>query len=78
MPAIFPIDLKAQYLSIQPEIDAALARVLASGQFILGAEVNAFEREFAEYCGVAHAIGVDSGTSAIQLALLGLWNWRRR
>lgn len=67
---IFPIDLKAQYLSIQPEIDTAIARVLASGQFILGAEVDAFEREFAEYCSVDHAVGVDSGTSAIQLSLL--------
>jgi dTDP-3-amino-3,4,6-trideoxy-alpha-D-glucose transaminase len=67
---ISPINLKAQYLSIQPEIDTAIAKVLVSGQFILGAEVSAFEREFAEYCGVAHAVGVDSGTSAIQLALL--------
>lgn len=63
-------NLKAQYLSIQPEIDAAIARVLASGQFILGQEVCNFEHEFAEYCGVTHAIGVDSGTSAIHLALL--------
>jgi dTDP-4-amino-4,6-dideoxygalactose transaminase len=67
---IFPIDLKAQYLSIQSEADTALARVLTSGQFILGLEVEAFERAFSEYCGVAHAIGVDSGTSAIQLSLL--------
>lgn len=67
---ILAIDLRAQYLSIQPEIDSAIARVLASGQFILGQEVSAFECEFAEYCGVANAIGVDSGTSAIQLALL--------
>lgn len=63
-------DLKAQYQSIQAEIDAALARVLASGQFILGPEVSSFEQEFAAACGVAHAIGVDSGTSALQLALL--------
>lgn len=63
-------NLGLQYLSIQPEIDAAIARVLRSGQFILGQEVNQFEREFATYCGVAHAIGVGSGTSAIQLALL--------
>jgi dTDP-4-amino-4,6-dideoxygalactose transaminase len=70
MKEIFPIDLKAQTLSIQPEIDVAIARVLASGQFILGVEVEAFEREFAETCGVEHAIGVDSGTSAIQLSLL--------
>ena len=67
---IFPIDLKAQYLSIQPEIDAALVRVFALGQFILGAEVEAFEREFGEYCSADHAVGVDSGTSAIQLSLL--------
>jgi dTDP-4-amino-4,6-dideoxygalactose transaminase len=67
---IFPIDLKTQYLSIQPEVDAALARVLASGQFILGVEVEAFEREFAQACGVDYAVGVDSGTSAIQLSLL--------
>jgi dTDP-3-amino-3,4,6-trideoxy-alpha-D-glucose transaminase len=64
------VDLKAQYLSVQPELDAAITRVLASGQFILGSEGNAFEREFAEYCGVSYAVGVDSGTSAIQLALL--------
>jgi dTDP-3-amino-3,4,6-trideoxy-alpha-D-glucose transaminase len=70
MTEIFPIDLKAQHLSIQPEIDSALARVFASGQFILGAEVEAFEREFAQACGVDHAVGVDSGTSAIQLSLL--------
>jgi dTDP-4-amino-4,6-dideoxygalactose transaminase len=63
-------DLKAQYAAIQPEIDAAIARVLASGQFILGAEVSTFEREFAAHCGAGYAIGVDSGTSAIQLALL--------
>jgi dTDP-4-amino-4,6-dideoxygalactose transaminase len=43
---------------------------LVSGQFILGAEVEAFEREFAQACGVDHAVGVDSGTSAIQLSLL--------
>jgi len=67
---IFPLDLKAQYLSIQPEIDAAIARVFASGHFILGSEVDAFEREFAEYIGLNHAVSVDSGTSAIQLALL--------
>ena len=67
---IFPIDLKAQYLSIRSEIDAAIEQVFVSGQFILGPQVSAFEAEFAEYCGVDHAVGVDSGTSAIQLALL--------
>jgi dTDP-4-amino-4,6-dideoxygalactose transaminase len=61
---------KAQYRSIKPEIDAAIGSVLESSQFALGSEVAAFEREFAEYCGVAHAVGVNSGTSALHLALL--------
>ena len=64
------LDLKAQYRSIKPEIDEAVARVLESGQFVLGAEVAAFEREFADYCGGGEAIGVNSGTSALHLALL--------
>lgn len=64
------VDLKAQYLAIKPEIDAAIQRVLDSTQFILGAEVAAFEREFAAYCGVAHCMGVNNGTSALHLALL--------
>jgi len=64
------LDLKAQYRSIRPEIDAAVARVLESGQFVLGEEVAAFEREFADYCGASHAVAVNSGTSALQLALL--------
>ena len=64
------IDLKKQYESIRPELDDAIARVLAKGSFILGAEVAAFEKEFAEYCGVSHAVGVASGTEALQLALL--------
>jgi len=64
------VDLKAQYHSIKPEIDAAVFRVLESSQFILGAEVAAFEKEFAAFCGVENAIGVNSGTSALHLALL--------
>jgi dTDP-4-amino-4,6-dideoxygalactose transaminase len=64
------LDLKAQYRSIKPEIDEAVARVLESGQFVLGAEVAGFEREFADYCGGGEAIGVNSGTSALHLALL--------
>src|SRR5260370_10493972 len=63
-------DLKAQYHSIKDEIDRAIAGVLESGQFILGAEVAAFEEEFAAYCGTAYGIGVNSGTSALHLALL--------
>ncbi len=64
------VDLKAQYHSIKPEIDAAIARVLESSQFILGEEVAAFEEEFAAYCQAQHAVGVNSGTSALHLALL--------
>src|SRR5271170_3462028 len=64
------VDLKAQYTSIKAEIDAAVLRTLESTQFILGSEVAAFEEAFARYCGVEHAIGVSSGTSALHLALL--------
>ena len=63
-------DLRSQYRSIKDEIDAAVLRVLDSTQFILGEEVVAFEREFAAYCGTADAVGVNSGTSALHLALL--------
>ncbi len=64
------VDLKAQYRSIKPEIDAAIARVLESAQFVLGEEVASVEQEFAAYCGARHGIGVNSGTSALHLALL--------
>ncbi len=64
------LDLKAQYRSIKPEIDAAVARVLDSGQFVLGSEVAAFEQEFATHCGAAECIALNSGTSALHLALL--------
>ncbi len=63
-------DLRAQYHSIKDEIDRAIFEVLESSQFILGKEVAAFEEQFASYCGAAHAIGVNSGTSALHLALL--------
>ena len=64
------LDLKAQYRSIKAEIDRAIADVLESSQFILGKEVAAFEEEFAACCGGGQAIGVNSGTSALHLALL--------
>ncbi|HKI25790.1 MAG TPA: DegT/DnrJ/EryC1/StrS family aminotransferase [Candidatus Sulfotelmatobacter sp.] len=64
------LDLKAQYQSIKPEIDAAIARVLESSQFVLGDEVAGFEREFAPYCGTAECVALNSGTSALHLALL--------
>lgn len=63
-------DLKAQYRSIKPEIDAAVLKVLESSEFVLGSEVARFEEEFAAYCRVRHAVGVNSGTSALHLALL--------
>lgn len=64
------IDLNKQYESIRPELDGAIARVLEKGSFILGVEVAAFEREFAEFCEVSNAVGVASGTEAVQLALM--------
>jgi dTDP-4-amino-4,6-dideoxygalactose transaminase len=64
------LDLAAEYRELKSDIDAAVSRVLASGQFILGSEVAAFEEEFADYCGAQYAIGVNSGTSALHLALL--------
>jgi len=63
-------DISAQHAELRAEIDAAVARVLDTSQFILGPEVAAFEREFAAYCHTAHGIGVNSGTSALHLALL--------
>jgi dTDP-4-amino-4,6-dideoxygalactose transaminase len=64
------LDLKAQYHSIKPEIDAAIAKILESSQFVLGEEVAGFEREFAAYSGAAHGIALNSGTSALHLAFL--------
>jgi dTDP-4-amino-4,6-dideoxygalactose transaminase len=64
------LDLKAQYRSIKAEIDAAVSRVLETSQFVLGEEVAAFEREFADYSGAAHGIALNSGTSALHLAFL--------
>src|SRR5579872_3469117 len=64
------LDLKAQYRSIKAEIDAAVSGVLESCQFVLGHEVANFEQEFAAYCGASECIGLNSGTSALHLALL--------
>src|SRR6476620_6204397 len=64
------LDLKAQYNSIKREIDAAIQRILDTTQFVRGDEVAGFERDFAAYCGAKHAIAVNSGTSALHLALL--------
>ena len=64
------IDLKSQYLTIKDEIHAAISQVLNSTQFILGNEVAALEREFANYCSADYGIAVNTGTSALHLALL--------
>lgn len=63
------LDLKRQYESLKDEINGAIQAVLESQQFILGYEVEEFERRMAEYCGVKHAIGVASGTGALLLSL---------
>jgi dTDP-4-amino-4,6-dideoxygalactose transaminase len=63
------MDLKAQHAPIRGEIDAAVARVLGHGGFILGEEVAAFEAAFAEHVGARGAVGVASGTAALRLAL---------
>jgi dTDP-4-amino-4,6-dideoxygalactose transaminase len=60
------------YQALKGEIDAAVARVTGSGWYILGPEVEAFEREFAAYAGAQQAVGVGSGTDALRIALLAL------
>jgi dTDP-4-amino-4,6-dideoxygalactose transaminase len=72
IPPILQSSPKAGYLARQAEIDAAVARTLASGWYILGAEVAAFENEFAAYLGTNHAVGVASGTDGLRLALRAL------
>jgi dTDP-4-amino-4,6-dideoxygalactose transaminase len=63
------IDLAAQHAEIEGELNAAVQGVIASGRFVLGDNVAAFEQAFADHCGVAHAVGVNSGASALHLAL---------
>jgi dTDP-4-amino-4,6-dideoxygalactose transaminase len=64
------LDLKAQYASIKSEVDEAVLRVLASTTYVLGPEVEAFEKEFAARHNVKHAVAVNTGTSALHVALL--------
>jgi len=63
-------DLKTQYAGLREEILAALDRVCQNASFILGEEVEKFERSFAEFCGVKHCVALNSGTSALHLALV--------
>ena len=64
------LDLRAQHRSIRAEVDDAIARVLDSGRFILGPEVEALERQVAERCGCRYAVGMSSGTDALLASLL--------
>ena len=66
------LDLRAQYESMRDDIDEAIRRVVESQHFILGPEVEALEREIADYCGTTHAVGVSSGTDALLVALMAL------
>jgi dTDP-4-amino-4,6-dideoxygalactose transaminase len=65
------LDLKPVYHELQRELDAAYRRVMESGWYILGEEVDSFEREFAAYCGATHCIGVGDGLDALVLILRG-------
>ncbi len=72
-PAPVPLcDIQLQYRGLKDEIDAAVLRVLASGQVVLGPEVAAFEKEAAAYCGAAYGVGCGSGTDALVLSLHAL------
>jgi dTDP-4-amino-4,6-dideoxygalactose transaminase len=63
------VDLRKQYQSIKKSVDRAIEKVFLKSEFVLGEELECFEREFAEYCTVKYAVGVDSGTSALELSL---------
>src|SRR2546422_11410288 len=62
--------VSSQYSSLKEEIDSAVSRVLTSGRYIGGPEVEGLEREFAQFCGVPHAVAVASGTDALRFALM--------
>lgn len=73
LPSKIPlVDLSAQYQAIKSEIDAAIQHTIANSAFILGPKVKQFEEHWAQFCRVKHAVGVDSGTAALHLALLAL------
>lgn len=66
------LDLKAQYAEIKDEVNAAVLNVIENTQFVLGAEVKAFEDNFAAYCQADHCVALNSGTSALHMALLAM------
>ena len=63
------LDMKAPYVELKHDLDAAYQRVMESGQYVLGVEVECFESEFAKYCGTAHCVGVGNGLDAMHLVL---------
>src|SRR5579864_7186632 len=66
------LDLKTEYAELHDEILQALDRVAQKSAFVLGEDVEAFEREFADFCGTKHCVALSSGTAALHLGLLGL------
>jgi len=66
------LDLQSTYLELKPEIDEVVARVLDSGKYILGPDLEAFENEYAGYCEASHCVGVGSGLDALHLALCAM------
>ena len=71
-PSVRFVDLAAQHAEVREELDAALREIFERSAFIGGPNVEGFEREFAAYCGVRHAIGCGSGTDALKLALMAV------
>ena len=67
------LDMKSVYSELKPELDAAYARVMESGWFVLGKEVEAFEAEYAAFCGTKHCVGLGNGLEALELVLRA-WN----
>ena len=66
------LDLKSEYAELRDEVLAALDRVCQTSAFVQGEEVEAFEKEFAEFCGTKHCVALSSGTAALHLGLLAL------
>src|SRR5947199_10859998 len=69
-PTVPFVDLARMHAPIAGELEAAFRRLLGSGAFTLGEEVEGFEREFAEFCGVRHCVGVASGTAALTISMI--------
>ncbi len=67
------LDLKSIYAELKPELDAAYARVMESGWYVLGKEVEAFEAEYASFCGTKYCVGLGNGLEALELVLRA-WN----